>query len=232
MCQRAEPFTTPDDPSVFGRFDFIDLVGDREWRVTGLLALETGGPVVVRSLEVTPWLALQGKEPPAGHDVTSTVLRSLHIARIRDRAARELREWAVDLAAAEQVDWPVPDDEARANIDRASASAAGEVRGPGRQGFGDPFYRRLALRYLAFQEERDSASRSRRGIIRDLADEFDLAPTQARDAVATARERGWLTPGSPGRAGAEPGPRLTTDHDDKPKNGPAARQRPGPGNRR
>lgn len=196
---------------MFGRFDFVDLVGDREWRVTGLLATEPDGAVVVRRVEVTPWLALPGKQPPSGHDVTSTVLRSLHIARIRDRAARQLREWSLDLAIADEVGWPTPSAEERAAIDDAAEKAAGAVRRPGPRGFGDDFYRRLALRYLAVQDERERANRSKRGIIRELAGEFGLSPTQARDAVAAARERGWLMPGSPGRAGAEPGPRLNPD---------------------
>ena len=171
---------------------------------------------------------LARQQPPPGHDVTSTVLRSLHIARIRDRAARQLREWSLDVAVADQVGWPTPSAEERSAIDEAAEKAAGPVRRPGPRGFGDDFYRRLALRYLAVQDERERTNRSKRGIIRDLADELDLTPTQARDAVATARERGWLMPGSPGRAGAEPGPRLTADQEGKPKTPRRRRNAPGP----
>lgn len=205
---RATRFTTADDPSVFGSFDFVDLLGNREWRVTGWLATDADGALVVRRVVVAPWIALPGRKPPPGYDVTTTVLRGIHIALIRDRAARQLREWSVDLAVADQVGWPTPSADEREMIELGAEKATGPVSGPGRRGFGDDFYRRLALRYLALQDERDRTNRGRRGLVRELAAEFDLTPTQARDAVATARELGWLEPGSPGRAGAEPGPRL------------------------
>jgi hypothetical protein len=41
-----------------------------------------------------------------------------------------------------------------------------------------------------------------------LAREFGLTTTQVRDRTNRARRRGYLTPGSRGRAGANPGPRL------------------------
>jgi hypothetical protein len=41
-----------------------------------------------------------------------------------------------------------------------------------------------------------------------LAREFGLTTTQVRDRTNQARRRGYLTPGSRGRAGANPGPRL------------------------
>lgn len=208
---QAEAFTTPDDPSVFGRFDFVDLVAGREWRVMGHLATSADGALLVRAIEVRPWPHIEGRRPPEGYDVTSTVLRGLRLAAIRDRAARQLRETNAEIAIADQVDWPAPATVDRQSISRAAANAAAAVPKPGPDGFGDEFYRRLAIRYLALLGERTRANRSTRGIIGDLALEFGLARTQTRDAVATARNREWLTRGTAGRAGAGPGRRLLSE---------------------
>jgi hypothetical protein len=216
----AAPFRTDDDPSVFARFDFVDLVEGREWRVTGYLATDPRGALVVRRVQVQPWLpgpidsgllaepTTKQREDPRGYDVTSTVLRGLHMARIRDRSARQLRELNGALAIADHVGWPTPNGEARAAITETAERATARVRGPGRRGFGDDFYRCLAEEYLALQDARECANRTSRGLISELATKLTLTPPQVRDAVATARRLGWLTAGTPGRAGAAEGQRL------------------------
>lgn len=98
------------------------------------------------------------------------------------------------------------------DIDRArrlTKAASIEQLKRGRTGYPDDHYRRIALAYLDLL-----AMGNRRGILNKLAEQETnrLARYVPRETVRTwvrrARELQFLTAGEPGRAGAEPGPRL------------------------
>ena len=61
----------------------------------------------------------------------------------------------------------------------------------------------MAMRYITLYR------RGLRHPLPQLAHEFGITRTQARDRIHRARQRRWLAPGTQRRAGGEPGPRLT-----------------------
>jgi hypothetical protein len=207
----ASPHTVKDDPSVFARFSGHELIRDRFWRFDGLLARgPESGNLIVRRLTLEPaWTGVSA--PPDDYDLTPTAWRSVRVSLIRDRAARKLRETPAALDAYEREGWPVPSAEDRAVIVAAATDAGGPIARPGRPGRGDAYYRRVARAYLAKLDERVVANQPTRGTVKELAADLGLSPTQARDDIKTARAKGFLTQGTRGRAGAEPGPNLNDD---------------------
>jgi hypothetical protein len=206
----AKARTVEDDPSVFAQFWGYELIRDRFWRFDGFLAR---GPesrnLIVRRLTLEPsWTGLSA--PPDDYDLTPTTWRAVRVGLIRDRAARKLRETPDLLDAYEREGWPVPSAEDRAVI-AAAAADAGAIARPGRPGRGDAYYRRVARAYLAKLDERVAANQGTHGTVKELAMDLGRSPTQARDDIKAARAKGFLTQGTRGRAGAEPGPNLNDD---------------------
>src|SRR5204863_8405559 len=95
------------------------------------------------------------------------------------------------------------DDPARAD-EIAEVAAGAKKRGRGRPSrYSDPYVRLIAMLYLRLQKDGFT-----RGILDEVARRLGVDRERARDLVHLARKRGYLTKGTPGRAGADPGPRL------------------------
>lgn len=74
----------------------------------------------------------------------------------------------------------------------------------GRTPMTDELLRQVALAFL----EETGPGKDKRAI-RRMAERFDRPEGTLRTWIARARKEGWLGPGSKGRIGAEPGPKLT-----------------------
>jgi len=172
---------TPEDadPFIGGRSS------DGQLRCLAYLHLTKSGAIVIKELEIMSW---DGTERHIG----STELQSLPIHRWLTKAHTDLAGWE----AAERR-------HGRATRLGIADWAVGTERGRGRD-----FYRRVALEYLDLQSQGVThiqkmlaqESRQRLGI--------DLDGVQIRDALTTATRRGFLSPGTRGRAGRRPGPNL------------------------
>jgi len=180
---------TPDDgdPIIVARSP------DGAWRVLLHLWL-TESEFFVRDIAIRPW---DNQSRPVGTDV----LRRLPLGRWATMAHGWLAEYA-----QKGIDTGRGTDQLR-RLARAKVTPAA-----GRRGFGKDFYRRLALEYLELQAEGVS-----RGIRVELArresrrQDRKVTPTNIRDALNKATELGFLMPGTPGRAGRQPGPNLYSD---------------------
>lgn len=75
---------------------------------------------------------------------------------------------------------------------------------PGRAPLTDELLRSVAEAYL-----RETAPGKERGPVRRMAEEFGRPEETIRTWLTRCRKAGWLGPTAQGRAGAEPGPRLT-----------------------
>jgi hypothetical protein len=155
------------------------------------------GGLVLGSLAIAPRLSDSAGGTDVAAGITAELLRVLSPARIVSeavayigRADRVLR--LIEAAGGR----PMPEAQRRAHA-RIRESRVRPARVP------DDDIAMLAARYVALY---------RRGIRRplaQLADEFGITVTQARDRIHRARhELGYLTPGTQGRAGAQPTPRL------------------------
>jgi hypothetical protein len=169
------------------------------WIVYGSIAIATDGSLVIESLAVGPafedQLSRGGDEIALG--ITSQLLRLLSPARILAACTERLlaEGHMLDTVAALHGTRPIPPKQ-RELLQRADQGRPRHAK------IDDNQLAQFAARYLTLYH---------RGVpqLRDqLAREFGLTTTQVRDRTNQARRRGHLTPGSPGRAGASPGPRL------------------------
>lgn len=117
--------------------------------------------------------------------VTGNLLRKVPVGEILNHVRADVAR----LAPPEQVETQQP---ARA------------PRRGGRAALSDDLLRQVAVAYLA--ETRPDRPRA---ALPRLAAEFGRPEGTIRTWLARAREAGWLGPSVKGRAGAEPGPRLT-----------------------
>jgi hypothetical protein len=78
----------------------------------------------------------------------------------------------------------------------------------GRPGYPAAFYRDVALRYLELQSQGVG-----RGVQQQIAEERSVPWPTVRDWLHKATVLGFLSPGSPGRAGRRPGPNLHTEEE-------------------
>lgn len=104
----------------------------------------------------------------------------------------------------------------RAETYKTCSSECHQVR---RQKDTDELLERVAIAYL-----RETEGSRPPGAMRRLAEEFDRPEGTVGSWVKRARALGWLGPTSPGRRGAEPGPRLRQEQppDDADQRPPAA----------
>lgn len=136
--------------------------------------------------------------PPPPGGVTSTVVRRFRVSDVLQEARRIFRDAA---AAAAKAGVP-PEDVAM--LERARVAVSHEPpKKRGRTGRAPEFYRQVAVEYLDLYQQGHG-----RGLLYELAERRGISRNQARDWKRRAVELGFLTPGTPGRAGAEPGPRL------------------------
>lgn len=204
---------------------FETAVHPDPWQITGTVRI-VQGRVVITELTVGPnpqWQDTDAGEivhqdhaslPEAG-GVTSATLRAIHLGPLlqgiraqllaepeaAQRFADQLRQAALD----QGVDLDGPSDEYLAAATQA-AERIGDPPKRGRKGYGDDFYRDVARTYLSLLGQ---------GWTKGILNEMARLADRPRDTIATwvreARKREFLTPGTPGRAGAEPGPKLETD---------------------
>lgn len=198
------------------------------WALTGAVALEAG-VLVIAQLSIVPSFY----RPPRGvrrqrHElvpaggVNSAVLRDIRvgevlagvqaaIAKRGDLLESMRRQHAEHVRAGRGSDVAfreITDDEIATARKAALAALAAPLR-RGRRGYPDDLYRQVALTYLDVLRERPAG----RGVLDEVARRLStegrpVSPETARDWIRRARDLEFLTPATPGKAGAEPGPRL------------------------
>ena len=140
-------------------------------------------------------------------DVTSTILKSLKIGDIREGVLEQLRfaDWATREVGASTTDQEA----AYTTIQQTAASLRGTGRRRGRPALDDDFLRHIAERYLELLDQHGQR------VVKKLTEELRKKPgpeTLSRETVARwvkrARQDGWLTPSTPGKAGGSPGHKL------------------------
>lgn len=174
---------------------------DGAWCCTAFLRLTTDRRWIIASYTVSPW-----SDMPTGGATTSTA-RRLPLARwlaVAHARLPEMGDWLdkgkLPSGAPTRI---MPQHVKRAR--RLADLARGAELQRGRKGYPPDHYRRIAFEYLDLQ-----AQGVGRGIQKRLAEQQD-PPRQwqtIRDWLARATEFGFLTPGTPGRAGRNPGPNL------------------------
>jgi hypothetical protein len=192
----------------------LELAGFGRVQIRGRATLE-GGALLIRSL------ALQIETG----DLTTGLLRRIPLGAIREQLWRGLRqhpqllEWEtggfVPDAQNPFLLRPVSAEEQEAARRRTTGLVAGLKRRAPRRGRGarsDDFYRDLAEAYLRVLAAHP------RNPIQALTEELRKSRRHeqlSRNTVAAwirkARQQGWLSPSSRGKAGADPGPRLLAE---------------------
>jgi hypothetical protein len=175
--------------------------GNALWIVYGSLATASDGSLVIESLAIGPAFEDQlgrGGDDIA-HGITSQFLRLLRPAEILAACADQLQRqayWLDETARRRGVASAISPKqrEILERIDRGRPQQPPNV---------DDQLAEIAKRYIVLYQRGNIRPRAQ------LADEFDISATQVRDRLHQARRHGYLTPGTPGRAGALPGPRLT-----------------------
>ncbi len=173
------------------------------WFVSGYLS-RIGTELAVAELTLEP------EQPDSKVPLTPALLRGISLPQILARAQAQLQlapEW-VDLA--DRLAPTRPDERSRRDAEEAAGIAAsvGRRKG-GRPSHPDALYALVAREYLTLYD-----SGLTRGIRKQLAsilsEKLDrpVPEPTVRDWIRGARERGFLTPATPGRAGARPGPNL------------------------
>lgn len=166
------------------------------WIAWGPIVRASDGGLVIGSLSIAPHQRSAREATDVALGVTGELLRALAPAKILADAVTYLRRTTHWLDVAESQGHPAAPEAQK----RALARVAGSRTRPAR--VSDDELAGIAARYVQL---------FRRGVRRPLpqiAAEFGLSHPQARDRVHRARQRGYLSPGTQGKAGAEPGPRL------------------------
>ncbi len=174
---------------------------DGGWRCIAHLALTDRDELVIFRLEVVPW-----DDDVIG--LGTAALANLPLHRWLVAAHSRLSDPGIAAwfqAKGAQVLTPGQLAEVRRDAKRLAKSTPPK---PGPKGFGEAYYRRLALEYLELQPKIG------RGIRIELADRETkrqnqpVTPLNIRDALNKATELGFLAKGTRGRAGRMPGPNL------------------------
>jgi len=176
----------------------INEIGNALWIVYGSIAIATDRSLVLESIAIGP--AFEGQLSREGddiaHGVTSQLLRLLSPQEILAACAEQLVAQGYWLDEAARHGEEPMSDKQRAHLERI-----GEGR-PRHARISEDHLAALAIRYLTLFRRGNKRPRDQ------LAGEFGITTTQVRDHLHQARQRGYLTPGTRGRAGASPGPRL------------------------
>ena len=193
-------FLPPEGPMLVGRSS------DGFWRFVGWLSLTAADEFVIFRSETRPW-------DDVVRPLTADVLRSLPLSRWLVEAHGTFTEpIAAWLRAHGQDARAVDKAELRAMARRVAGSRPPR---PGPSGFGDDYYRRLAISYLELQ--RQGIGRGIRPLLAEQESRRlgrEVTPVQIRDALSKATTLGYLAPGKQGRAGRFPGPRLFEEKED------------------
>jgi hypothetical protein len=172
------------------------------WVVYGSIATAHDGSLIIESLAIGP--AFDGQLSREGDDialgVTGQLLRLLSPPRILAACAERLVAQGRLLDAAAQRGSRAMPQQQRDLLERVDQGRPRHAK------VTDDQLVEFATRYLTLYHRGVPQLRQQ------LSHEFGLTTTQVRDRTNQARRRGYLTPGRPGRAGAQPGPRLMRDH--------------------
>ncbi|MGD0984479.1 MAG: hypothetical protein ABSA65_11785 [Acidimicrobiales bacterium] len=195
-------YLAPEGPLMVGRSP------DGLWRCLAWLSLTDRQEIVIFRLEVRPW----------GDDVLSlgtNPLRDLPLHRwltqAHSRLTDGIAEWLADEGGVPTHSMDAK--ELRRLRRVAKDMAESTTPRPGPKGFGENFYRRLALDYLELQGK--GVSRGIRWVLAEQENRRqkrdDIDDRTVRDWLTKATRLGFLSAGSPGRAGRRPGPNLYED---------------------
>ena len=176
----------------------IDESSNALWIVYGSLAIAADRSLVIESIAIGPAFEgqLSRQSDDIAHGVTSQLLRLLSPPQILAACAEQLLIQGHWLDEAARRGAPAMSDRQRAHLERINDGRPRHAR------IGDDHLANLAIRYLTLYHRGNKRPR------KQLADEFGLTATLVRDHLHQARQRGYLTPGTRGRAGASAGPRL------------------------
>jgi hypothetical protein len=168
------------------------------WVVHGSIATISNGDLVLETITISPaftdQLTLDGD---TAHGITGQLLRLLSPPRILAAAAERLLSNGYWLDQAHNRDAAPPmSTQQRALLQRIEQARPQHAR------ISDDWLAHFAAAYLTLYHQGVRNPRAQ------LAHRFGLTTIQIRDRTNQARNRGYLTPGSRGRVGAEPGPRL------------------------
>lgn len=169
------------------------------WIVYGSITIAHDGSLALENLALGPafdgQLSQEGEGSTQG--VTGQLLRLLSPPRIIAACAERLLAHGYRLDAAVVLSGAEPMSEKHRDLlERINQGRPQHAK------IDDDQLAQFAARYLNLYH---------RGVPHlrvQLAREFGLTTIQVRDRTNQARRRGYLTPGSRGRAGANPGPRL------------------------
>ena len=162
------------------------------WIITATIVRAADNVLVIGNFTIAP--AFEGQLSRKGDDtalgISSELLRLLSPARLLNEATEYLERQNSYNRRLREITSP---------NHTTPRSAPPKTRQPY---VGETQVIEIAKRYLTL------CSRGHRHPLPQLAEEFGISRTQARDRVHKARELGYLKPGKQGRAGAEIGPRL------------------------
>lgn len=187
---------------------------DGKWCARAFLDVDRERQLAITRLEMWPddTDVVTGAKPQTG--LSGDALRHLPLGRWMVEALAQLtdedllaktgagydpmlKELGYENASADRKEW------ARRVSEEARSIP---LRRRGRRGYPDDHYRRIALAYLELQRQGVS-----RGIQQQLAEQEGRPWQTIRDWVRIATEKGFLGPGSKGKAGRMPGPNLYDD---------------------
>jgi len=168
------------------------------WIIYGSIVQASNGTLVLESLAIAPAFAgqLSRKGDDAGRGITADILRILSPARLLSATVEQLQRdgYLLDLAAQHHGAQPMSESQ-RQLLDRIN-------KGRPRQAHtSDEELAEIAKRYITHLV-------FGRRPLPQIALEFGITRTQARDRVHKARQRKFLGPTKPGRASPTLGPRL------------------------
>jgi hypothetical protein len=201
----------------------------RDWSITGTARIAPTGIEIVE-LSITPRSAVnvasergeirglhdliqlmtETREAPEG-GISAEVWKSVRIGEIRRLVRNQIEEAA---RTEERVqEWMKSGGLQSYDVPRTARSLRARLRDggghPGRRGYPELHYRRVAIKYLQL-----CGANGPRRINQALAEwlgiqlGYEVSNATAASHVHTARQRGFLGPTKPGRANCEPGPRL------------------------
>lgn len=182
---------SPDEAAEGVVTHFVYQDSRQGWTVRGQVSRGPSG-LIISKLEI--WPGGQKGEPSGG--VTAGLLRRIPVGEMLSSVRAQAAWEAARREGTRKILGEEPAEGMFAETDST-------VRHGGRTPLSDDLLLSVALAYL----EETAPGKDRR-VLKRLSERFDRPEETIRTWIARARKAGWLGPGSKGRPGAEPGPRL------------------------